>query len=130
MRDNKWLLFRLDEIWRNHFSEVSQINPVTIRFGRSALYRFGSIRLNYSTGVSQIIVNGRFRDPKYPQEVIDHTIAHEMVHYAQGFSSPNPKLHRYPHRGGVIDRELTDRGLKNLVVFYKKWVKSYMKTLP
>jgi hypothetical protein len=130
MRDNQWLLFRLDEIWRTHFQDVSQVNPVTITFGRTALYRFGSIRLNFTTGVSQIIINGRFRDPKYPQEVIDHTIAHELVHYAQGFSSPNPRLHRYPHRGGVIDKELRERGLDRLVVFYNKWVKSYIKTLP
>ncbi len=130
MRDNQWLLFRLEEIWRNHFSEVKQVNPVSISFGREATYRFGSIRLNFSTGKSQILINGRFRDTKYPQEVIDHTIAHELVHYAQGFSSPNPRLHRYPHRGGVIDKELADRGLDHLVVFYKKWVKDYVKSLP
>lgn len=130
MRDNQWLLFRLEEIWRNHFAEVKQINPVTITFGRSASYRFGSIRLNLALGKSQILINGRFRDPKYPQEVIDHTIAHELVHYAQGFSSPNPRLHKYPHRGGVIDKELQERGLNHLVVFYKKWVKDYVKSLP
>ena len=130
MRDNKWLLYRLDEIWRGHFSDVSQVNPVTITFGRSARYRFGSIRLNFTTGMSQIIVNGRFRDRKYPQEVIDHTIVHELVHYAQGFSSPNPRLHRYPHRGGVIDRELKGRGLHHLVAFYNRWVKTYIKSLP
>lgn len=129
MRDNQWLLFRLEEIWRNHFPEVKQVNPVSISFGREATYRFGSIRLNFETGKSQILINGRFRDTQYPQEVIDHTIAHELVHYAQGFSSPNPRLHRYPHRGGVIDRELGDRGLHHLVVFYKKWVKDYVKAL-
>ena len=130
MRDNKWLLYRMDDIWGKHFADVSQVNPVTISFGRSANYRFGSIRLNYPTGISQIIINGRFREISYPQEVIDHTIAHELVHYAQGFSSPNPRMHRYPHRGGVIDRELKDRGLHHLVAFYKTWVKTYIKTLP
>jgi hypothetical protein len=130
MRDNHWLLFRLDEIWRNHFKDIPQVNPVSITFGRNALYRFGSIRLNFSTGKTQILINGRFRDEQFPQEVVDHTIAHELVHYAQGFSSPNPRLHRYPHRGGVIDKELKDRGLDHLVDFYKHWVKEYIKSLP
>lgn len=130
MRNDQWLLFRLDEIWRNHFSDVPQVNPVTISFGRSALYRFGSIRLNFATGKSQILINGRFRDARFPQEVIDHTIAHEMVHYSLGFSSSNPRLHRYPHRGGVIDKELKKRGLSHLVQYYKKWVKEYVKSLP
>jgi hypothetical protein len=130
MRDNQWLLYRLDHIWRTHFPDVVQTNPVTISFGRTATYRFGSIRLNFSTGKSQILINGQFRVESFPQEVVDHTIAHELVHYAQGFSSPNPRLHRYPHRGGVIDKELNGRGLDHLVQFYKKWVKDYVKNLP
>jgi hypothetical protein len=77
----------------------------------------------------QITINGRFRDEKYPTEMIDHTIAHELVHYAHGFPSPGPRLHRYPHRGGVIDKELEDRNLHHLVMFYNMWVKEYIKTL-
>jgi len=129
MRDDSWLSWRLNQIWQLYFNDIARKNKIVIKFGREALYRFGSIRLNYSDKSTLIRINGRFKNPKYPQEILDHTIAHELVHYAQGFSSPNPRMHRYPHRGGVIDKELTQRGLKDLVFFYKKWVKDYLDTL-
>lgn len=130
MRDNQWLLFRMEAVWRNHFKEVPQLNPVKISFGRSAMYRFGSIRMNLDSGVTKIIINGKFKAETVPEGVVDHTIAHELVHYAQGFSSPNPRLHRYPHRGGVINRELKERGLGQLIGSYKAWLRQYVKSLP
>lgn len=129
MRDDSYLDKSLGFIWQNYFADVPVKNKVFIRFGRSALYRFGSIRLRHRDKSTQITINGRFRDERYPPEIIDHTIAHELVHYAQGFSTPGPRLSRYPHRGGVIDKELKNRGLYNLVDFYKSWVKDYIKNL-
>ena len=129
MRDDSYLNKRLGHIWQKYFADVPVKNKVFIRFGKNALYRFGSIRLCYRNNSTQITINGRFRDEKYPTEIIDHTIAHELVHYAQGFSTPGPRLSRYPHRGGVIDKELKARGLDNLVSFYKSWVKDYIKSL-
>lgn len=128
-RDNNWLLARLNHLWETYFNDVPQKNKVFIKFGREAKYRFGSIRLSYLDKSSQIIINGIFKDAKYPTEIIDHTIAHELVHYTHGFSSPNPKMHSYPHRGGVIDKELNDRGLKHLVFIYNVWVVQYKKSL-
>ena len=129
MRDNAWLENRLNNIWKKYFSDVKRKNPINVRFGRNALYRFGSIRLDRRTKSSFITINGNFRSNTLSVQVIDHTLAHELVHYAQGFSSKNPRLHRYPHRGGVIDKELRDRGLNHLVLFYKNWVSEYKKTL-
>jgi len=128
-RDNNWLISRLDHIWSHYFSDVPQKNKVFIKFGRAAKYRFGSIRMPYKDQNSYILINGMFRDPKYPSEIVDHTIAHELVHYAQGFSSPHPKMHAYPHRGGVIDKELNGRGLKHLVFIYNIWVVQYKRSL-
>lgn len=129
MRDNTWLENRLNKIWKKYFADVKEKNPIVVRFGRSALYRFGSIRLDLRSKTSYILINGDFRKNTLPVQVIDHTLAHELVHYAQGFSSKNPRLHRYPHRGGVIDKELRERGLNHLVLFYKNWVSEYKKTL-
>ena len=129
MREDSWLEKRLNKIWDKYFSDVERTNPVVVRFGREARYRFGSIRLNLKDKVSYITINGQFRHPKFPTQVIDHTLAHELVHYTQGFSSDNPRLHRYPHRGGVIDKELRGRGLNHLVLFYKNWVSQYRKSL-
>ena len=129
MRDNAWLENRLNNIWKKYFADVKRKNPINVRFGRNALYRFGSIRLDRRTKSSFITINGNFRSNTLSVQVIDHTLAHELVHYAQGFSSKNPRLHRYPHRGGVIDKELRERGLNHLVLFYKNWVSEYKKTL-
>jgi hypothetical protein len=129
MRDDSDLRKRLKFLWRNYFADVPEECPVGIRFGRRAKYRFGSIRFCYNNKAVQININGRFRDKKYPQKIIDHTIAHEMVHYAQGFPTPGPRLHRYPHRGGVIDKELRERHLIHLVIFYHSWVEKYIKSL-
>ena len=129
MRDNAWLENRLNNIWKKYFADVKRKNPINVRFGRNALYRFGSIRLDRRTKSSFITINGNFRSNTLSVQVIDHTLAHELVHYAQGFSSKNPKLHRYPHRGGVIDKELRERGLNHLVLFYKNWLSEYKKTL-
>ena len=129
MRDNLWLLGRLEAIWDQYFSDTPQKNEVYIGFGRRAKYRFGSIRLRLSDNSTHIKINGLFREPRIPVEIVDHTIAHELVHYTHGFSSLQPRLHRYPHRGGVIDRELNDRGLNRLVKFYHSWVKHYVKEI-
>ena len=129
MRNDSYLEKRLDFLWAKYFSDVAEKEKVKIRFGREALYRFGSIKFCYIDKSVRITINGRFQDKKYPKEIIDHTIAHEMVHYAQGFPTPGPRLHRYPHRGGVIDKELNARGLGRLTAFYKDWVKGYIKGL-
>lgn len=78
---------------------------------------------------SFITITGMFKDEKIPVEVIDHTIAHELCHYTHGFSSPKPRLHRYPHHGGVIKEELEGRGLHHLVKSYQRWLKVYRKSL-
>ncbi len=129
LRDDSWLLSRLDELWSNYFSDVKQVNPVYIRFGRYSKYRLGSIRLDKLSKKSFITITGMFKDPFVPIEVVDHTIAHELCHYTHGFSSPKPKLHRYPHHGGVIKKELNARKMFNLTKAYNAWLKAYRKTL-
>lgn len=129
LRDNNWLLSRLDFIWSKYFSDVPQTNKIFIKFGRYAKYRLGSIRLNRKTKASFITITSMFKDPKIPAEVVDHTIGHELTHYAHGFSSVHPKLHRYPHAGGVVKKEMEGRGMGYLHQAYKEWVKQYRKKL-
>ena len=129
MRNDIWLLSRLDFIWSNFFSDIPQKNRVYIRFGRFAKYRLGSIRLNRKTGASHIIITSLFKNSDIPSEVVDHTIGHELVHYAHGFSSARPRLHKYPHAGGVVKKEMGDRGMEYLYLAYKNWIKSYRDLL-
>ncbi len=70
-----------------------------------------------------------FKDQNIPSEVVDHTIGHELVHFTHGFSSTQPRLHRYPHAGGVVKREMVERGMGYLHGAYKTWVKEYRKKL-
>lgn len=128
-RDNTWLLFRLDSLWGKYFPDVAQNNKVYIKFGRFAKYRLGSIRLNRSTKSSYITITSMFKDPNIPAEVVDHTIGHELVHYAHGFSSTQPRLHRYPHAGGVVKKEMDERGMGYLHDAYREWIKQYRKKL-
>ena len=126
-RNDVWLLFRLDYIWSNFFPDVLQINKVFIKFGRYSRLRLGSIRLDKTSKNSYITITSSFKDQRVPVEVIDHTIAHELCHYTHGFSSPKQKLHKYPHHGGVIKKELQSRGLHHLVKAYADWIKNYKR---
>lgn len=129
IRDNIWLLSRLDFVWTEYFKNVTQDNPIFINFGRYSKFRLGSIKYDKSSKSSRITITGMFKDPQVPVEVIDHTIAHELCHYTHGFSSPKRQLHKYPHHGGVIRSELEERGLHHLVTAYKLWIKTYRKQL-
>ncbi len=128
-RDNVWLLSRLDYIWSTHFADVPQTNRVYIKFGRHAKLRLGSIKLNPTTKSSLITITAMFKDPKIPVEVVDHTIGHELSHYTHGFSSLQPRLHKYPHEGGVVRKEMERRGMGHLHRAYNKWVREYREVL-
>lgn len=129
IRDDNWLLSRLDLIWSKYFPDVPQNNKVFIKFGRFAKYRLGSIRLDKKTKASFITITLMFKGLKIPAGVVDHTIGHELVHYAHGFSSTHPRLHRYPHAGGVVKREMAERGMGYLYKAYQEWIKEYRKKL-
>ncbi len=129
MRSDYWLLSRLDTIWSKHFPDVDQTNPINIKFGRCSKYRLGSIKLNRRTNRSHITITAMFKNENIPSSVIDHTLAHELVHYAHGFSSKRARLHKYPHAGGVVQREMEERGMGYLNKAYKSWVKQYRKQL-
>lgn len=129
IRDNTWLLSRLDFIWSKYFSDVGQANPIHIKFGRYSKYRLGSIKLNRKTDHSYIVITSMFKQKSIPQEVVDHTLAHELVHYAHGFSSKRTRLHKYPHAGGVVQKEMETRGMGYLNFAYRAWIKEYRKKL-
>lgn len=144
-RPNSYLEERLQYIWNNHFPDIPRVNQIIIQFGRSARNQLGSIRaigprrvlrrpgpfpkhswwLPESTSI--ITINGHFKKPAVPGIIIDSVIAHELVHYAHGFSSPHPQLFRYPHQGGIVTRELKKRGLSEALKFQKQWLKTTWK---
>lgn len=119
MRDAAWLEAQLDHVLLHHYPELELVNEIRVRWGRAARGRFGSIRL--IDGVSQIIVNGAFREEAVPVEMVHSTIGHELAHYAHGFCSAHPQRYAHPHRGSVVDREMTSRGMGEILKFQKRW---------
>ncbi len=123
-RDEAWLQEMLDKIWDNYFQDVPQANDVRIVFGRRAKRRLGSISLDPDDGkTSLIVVNSLFKDPDIPEYVVEATVFHELTHYAHGFNSPLEQAQRHPHAGGVMRREFAERGLLELYLQQKRWLK-------
>jgi len=122
MRDDTFLSDRLDFLWGKYFADISKSNKVHIKFGRKAVKRLGSIRQKIDETDTIIILNGHFKDKKIPRHIIDATIVHELCHYAHGFSSPLPQLSRFSHKGGIVDKELTTRGLSDLLNKETDWL--------
>jgi len=126
MRDNSWLQQLLDEIWDQYFSDVPQENDVRIVFGRKAKRRLGSISVDpKDKNVSIITMNGIFRYEEIPRFVIMATLVHELSHYSHGFNSPIEQRYQHPHAGGVIKAEFSERGLLDLYLEQKRWLKTH-----
>lgn len=131
MRNDTWLFQKLDEIWDGHFSDIPQNNDVVIKFGRKARQRLGSIKQETKTRrdllnknrKTIITINGLFKDERVPEYVVTATIAHEMCHYAHGFSSPLEQKYPNPHQGGIVTREMKERGFTRELALQKKWLK-------
>ena len=150
MRDQKWLEGQLNFLIAKYFSDVPLSNPLAIRFGREAKFRFGSIRLVSdrrakrapgAKGLREILklkgepkksvitITSMFAKESVPVDVVRYTIAHELCHYAHGFSSANKRLFRYPHHGGVVNRELRGKGARHLILAFKMWLRQYRKKI-
>lgn len=128
-RDNKWLRNRLKYLWQRYFSDIDITNKITIKFGRPTRTRLGSIKPGRKLGDqhSIITINGYFIDPNIPDFVLDAVIAHEFMHYAHGFASPHEQAFRHPHKGGVINWDLKERGLEDILKLEKRWLKENWK---
>jgi hypothetical protein len=128
-RDQDWLENLLADVWYRHFEDVPQSNEVRIVYGRKAKRRLGSIgRDKHEPWVSVITINSLFQDLDVPEFVIRATIVHEMTHYAHGFGSPLEQKHKHPHSGGVIRQEFAERGLEQLFLDQKQWLKENWTT--
>jgi hypothetical protein len=127
VRDDRWLFAKLDEVWDSYFSDVPQENEVKIVWGRKARNRLGSIKpgekIKGRHPDTIITINSLFKDQHIPEFVVLGTIAHELSHYTHGFHSPLDKKFQNPHAGGVVNKELRDRGLDKMLKDQKKWLK-------
>ena len=134
MRNHEWLENRLEYLQRRYFADADISNPLFIKFGRRAQTRLGSIKKKYSKSIfarlsghfeTEITINGHFKDMSIPEYVIDAVIGHELCHYVHGFSSPLPQLARHPHKGGIVNHEMRERGMGELEKKQKRWIKQH-----
>lgn len=123
MRDDEWLISRFFSIWNNYFSDVAKQNKIVVKFKGKWKNKFGHIKMK--DGVTEIAINGLFKSLEIPCEIIDLTIAHEIVHYVHGFQSPLSRRYRHPHAGGVVSKELKRRGLGENLIREKRFVKDW-----
>ncbi len=124
LRNQEWLEDRFRTVWMRGFSDLVPQNTVTIRFGRRARTRLGSIRMAKNKKESRILINRLFTHPEVPLQIVDATIAHELTHYLQGFSSPLEQKFSTPHAGGIVTKEMKKRGFGPELEFQKKWLKN------
>lgn len=124
-RDDIWLNEKLDRIWELLFPDVEKPNNVNVRFEGKSKSRFGCIKNKKKDSIIEI--NSLFRDERVPEYIIDITLAHELVHYSHGFNSPLKRKYRFPHKGGIVDKELIKRGFGHSLRMEKIWVKKDWK---
>jgi len=140
MRDNRWLEEKMYFLWENFFVDTPRRNRVIIKFGTNSRRQLGCIKwvtektkgvrallrkgVDYDDKrISLIIITSYFKDPGVPDEVVLATMSHEMCHYTHGFNSPLQQLYDHPHKGGIIKKEMTKRGLGVLYRQANRWLR-------
>ncbi|MCD4666775.1 hypothetical protein K8R47_03120 [archaeon] len=128
IRDDNFLQERLSQIWELLYPDTLKLNNVNIIFKGKSQYKFGHIAKKGRN--TEIVINSLFKFPQIPEYIIDLTIAHELAHYAHGFNSPLPQKFKHPHKGGVVTKELLNRGFKQMekkekLFLKKEWPKLY-----
>jgi hypothetical protein len=116
------LALYLNEIWQAYFADVPRVNQIEIAYGQPWKRRLGLIRLSQDALISFIGINALLQLPQVPEYILTATIAHELAHYAHGFGSPLPRLHRHPHANNVVKRELESRGLGEILDHCDAWI--------
>jgi hypothetical protein len=137
------------EVWEEYFNDIPRKNFVLTKFGRYAKRQLGCIKFadekskvksllkKYKedissqdiSSVSIIVLTGYFKDLIVPEFVLISTISHEICHYAHGFNSPLPKKYKYPHRGGVVRKEMVNRGLLKIFIESEDWLKENWQSI-
>jgi hypothetical protein len=111
----------LDQIWRERFADVPRINDVVAGYDFPWKWRLGRIRMTLDQRLSEITLNGLLASQDVPEVVRVAILAHEIVHYAQGFGSPLPRQQRHAHAHGAVSHELAQRGLAQHEHMLDEW---------
>jgi len=131
------------EVWEEYFNDVPRQNFVISKFGKYSKRQLGCIKYASDStkvkmllkkyqedissqdinSVSVILLTRYFMDDSVPELLLISTLSHEICHYSHGFHSPLERKYRYPHKGGVVTREMRNRGLGEVLDQSEAWLK-------
>ena len=131
------------EVWEEYFNDVPRKNFVIAKFGRYSKRQLGCIKyasdstkvktllkkyeedinLQDINSISLILLTRYFIDDSIPEFLLVSTLSHEICHYTHGFHSPLERKYRYPHKGGVVVKEMKSRGLGEMLEQSESWLK-------
>jgi hypothetical protein len=143
LRDNNYLQNLMYDVWDEYFSDVPRKNFVIAKFGKYSKRQLGCIKyaseatrvksllkkyeedisIQDVDSISIIILTRYFTNEFIPEYLLISTLAHEMCHYTHGFHSPLDRRYRYPHKGGVVIKEMQSRGLGGILDKSERWLK-------
>ena len=131
------------EVWEEYFNDVPRKNFVITKFGKYSKRQLGCIKYASDStkvkmllkkyeddinsqdinSVSLILLTRYFTDDLIPEFLLVSTLSHEICHYAHGFHSPLKRKYKYPHKGGVVVKEMRSRGLGEILDKSELWLK-------
>ena len=131
------------EVWEEYFNDVPRKNFVLTKFGRYSKRQLGCIKYASNStkvktllkkyeddiisqdinSVSLILLTRYFMDEFIPEFLLVSTLSHEICHYTHGFHSPLERRYKYPHKGGVVEKEMRSRGLGEILDKSESWLK-------
>jgi hypothetical protein len=111
----------VDDLWEGYFADVPRPNDLVVGYAFPWKWRLARIRMVLDGRWSEIGVNPLLRHPAVPHDIYIAVLAHEIVHYAQGFGSPLPRQQRHAHAHGAVGHELAWRGLGHTEQVLADW---------
>ncbi|MDD3474513.1 MAG: hypothetical protein PHP08_01250 [Candidatus Dojkabacteria bacterium] len=131
------------EVWEEYFNDIPRKNFVLTKFGKYSKRQLGCIKyaseytkvktllkkyeedinLQDVNSVSIILLTKYFMSDSVPEFLLISTLSHEICHYAHGFHSPLERKYKYPHKGGVVTKEMQSRGLGEMLNQSEEWLK-------
>lgn len=111
----------VDDLWEGYFADVPRPNELVVGYAFPWKWRLARIRMALGGEWSEIGVNPLLRHPGVPHDIYIAVLAHEIVHYAQGFGSPLPQQQRHAHAHGAVGHELAQRGLGHTEDVLEAW---------
>ncbi|HPM85497.1 MAG: hypothetical protein WC290_02965 [archaeon] len=128
---DKYLASKTAELIRENFPEKGITNILIVKWSTKKSKRIlGHIKSFKDINFGSIIeINPLLKDLSVPQYVLDYVLMHELTHYFQGFGSNHERKHKYPHKGGIVEKELARHGWEEITQKSEKWIKENWKNL-